>query len=138
MKLKDSNEAIERLKNGQEVWFYIVDVALHGNSVSLRVPPSQVGEITQTSFRHRVNHQKGNFILCDRVFLMGKKNKPIKKSYQGHKSNGWEIKEIPFFSDRESCVEAHNADLDKAIEYLNERIERTEECIVAFDMLKAE
>lgn len=138
MKLKDSSEAIERLKKGQEVWFYIVDVALHGDSVSLRVPPSQVGDIVQASFRHRMNHQKDNFLLCDRVFLMGKKNKPIKKSYKGYKSNGWELKEISFFSDRESCVEAHNEELDKAIANLNERIERTEECIVAFDMLKAE
>lgn len=137
MKLKDSTEAIERLNNNQEVWFYIVNVSAHGNSVSLRVPPSQVGGITQKKYRLRRSICNEFVVFCDRVYLMGKKMNPIKKSYEGSRRDNWGIQEVSFFSDRDSCVEAHNADLDKAIKVLNRRIEQIEECIAAFDTLKA-
>ncbi|MFS1427232.1 hypothetical protein LMH73_008730 [Vibrio splendidus] len=95
-----------RIDRGEDVYMYILSLRGDLEEIKLNVAPTLCGDV--------VLHSK--YVSCPvRVFLMGKRGKPIKKTYECLEY--WTYREpdilVKFFTTEESCIKAYNSELDE-------------------------
>lgn len=95
--------AEQRLEKGEPVWFFITSFSKATERLYLNVPPQQLGEISQSKLY---------------LHPMGKKGKPLKKSYSAYHFNAFSAQ---LFKSESECMAAYRTELDACLQYIEEQ-----------------
>ncbi|KOE96240.1 hypothetical protein ACXHQ0_16630 [Vibrio antiquarius] len=109
----DIKEAKQAVDEGKQIWFFINKFTDLTENLYVNIPPAKVAEII--NYKDRSHESE--------LVPLGKRGEPLSKKYTITETSRSSVRCFArFFSDKNACFDAYNADLDSYVSKMEDKM----------------